>query len=138
MTLYEFLKAKKNHEIDITDTVFDMAVCYVLPDWEDPDLDDMDKSLIIIAQQLNVDWFDDSYACVDLTDWCSKNRKILDKLLNEHNNEAHRPASYPEQISPDEELFYDVYVSSIEQMIYGGYGESTYKDLYKLLTEVED
>ena len=138
MTLFEFLKAKTNHEIDITDDVFDMAVCFVLPDWDDPDLDEMDKSLIILAKQLTVNNFDNYEAEVNLTEWCDKNRKILDPILNDMLIPEYTPAHFKEPVPADEEMFYAIYTDQMRCAIYGGQGDSFYHQLYEGLKNMED
>ena len=146
-SLYEVLKLQGHEDTDICDDIWDW--CSNLGYGSYDSFEEIDnhfgkdniegyyfKFILLCCLNIKVvkpqpQW----YTVCKVSEFIDNNRKAFDKLMNEVNRDGFRPKDYDHFIEKDdkEELFYDVYMRTFENLIIGNYSDNDYKKLVKYL-----
>ena len=131
ITLYELFQLCQIDNTDIGDDVYDWGVnfsCYID---KKKCTDYYSKLMRYFATQIECDHYQPKwYSNCFVSKFIKEHLDVFTKFFNEENNENYQPQKY-EDI--DDELFYDIYMTSFESLIVGNYNDEQYEKLFKML-----
>ena len=133
ITLYELFMLCDIDNTDIGDDIYDWCVNFACYTDKSKCKDYYDKLMRMFATQIECDkyrptWYSNCFVSKYIKDHID----VFKTFLNEENIKGVRPQDC-ENCETDDELFYDVYMSSMEQLINGNYSDRQYEKLFKLL-----
>jgi hypothetical protein len=134
MKIYEFMKFSNKWGFDISDEIFDWGNYFEV----DNNLtlqkaDFYDIVMVYFANNIEmVNYNEDWYSCCKVSEFIQKHRKAFDKFMEDCNSEYYKPN---ENVTIDDEEFFDLYISTFANLINGNYAEEDYELLYDLLIE---
>lgn len=132
MTIYEFMQFSNKWGFDISDEVFDWGNYFDVNHYS-LEKDSYDVLMIYFANNIEmVKYREDWYSCCKVSEFIQAHRQAFDKFMVECNNERYQPN---DEVSMDDEEFYDLYLMTFENLINGNYADEDYELLYNLLLE---
>ena len=132
MKIYEFMKFTNKWGFDIGDETFDWGN-YFEVDHYSLEKDSYDVLMVYFANNIEmVNYTEDWYSCCKVSEFIQSHRQAFDKFMVECNNEHYQPNN---EVSMDDEEFYDLYLMTFENLINGNYADEDYELLYDLLLE---
>lgn len=132
MTIYELLSFVEGIDgIDIGDDVYDFVThidCHIK---KGECKDNYDKCMRYLCTQLELscyrpNWYSNCY----ISEYIKKNIDAFTKFMDEENDEKFKPKNY-EDI--DDEMFYDLYLNTFENLVVGNYADQDYEKLLNYL-----
>lgn len=131
ISLYELFDLCDLDDTDICDDVYDWAVNFSCIVNKSDCLDYYDKLMRLFATKIECNKYrPNGYTNCFVSQFIKDNMFVFTSFLNEENREYCRPKDYDDI---DDDVFYDIYMQSIEQLITGGYSDRQYEVLYKML-----
>ena len=138
-SIYEVLMFNQQEDMDICDNIFDWA-CNIgcRKSFEDC-TDYYDKLMLLFCLNIQCENYKhDWYSCCKITDFIEANKEVFDKFMEEENKDQYKPSYYKnvygmENVTSNDEDFYDLYLMTFQSLIVGNYCESDYEKLYKAL-----
>lgn len=130
MTILEFMKFSNKDGFDIADEIFDWAT-YFGADLHDTTNDSYNVVMVYFANEIEmVNFREEWYSCCKVSEFIQSHRKVFDEFMRMANNEYFQPN---DEVTIDDEEFYDLYLATFENLINGNYAEDDYELLYDLL-----
>lgn len=130
MTIYEFMKFSDKDGFDIADEIFDWANYFGI-DLHNTEKDSYDVVMVYFANNIEMVCYRENwYSSCKVSEFIQKHRKAFDEFMRTTNNESYQPK---EDVTIDDEEFYDLYLMTFESLINGNYAEEDYEWLYDLL-----
>ena len=133
ITLYELFILCDIDNTDIGDDVYDWGVnfaCYVD---KGKCKDYYNKLMRMFATQIECDKYRPNwYSHCFVSKYIKEHIDVFRTFLNEENREGFKPENY-NNTENDDEQFFDIYMTSMEQLISGNYSDKQYEKLYKML-----
>lgn len=137
-TLYEVLQLTGNEGFDIGDEKRDWGNCFDCPHYEDIK-DNYGKLMVLFALNIRVVRFQkDWYTTTTTSDFIVENKKAFTRFMNESNRPEYQPQTYGNEIDNDDDLFYDLYMVTFENLINGYYSEQSYGKLYNYIVKYSE
>ena len=149
-SLYEYLKMSSQEDCDICDEIFDWGVNLGYGGYnsfeeidkdfnENPEQSGYYKFLLLCCLNIKVikpqpKW----YTICRVSQFIDENRKAFDRFMNEENWDDYCPKNYENKIEIDDELFYDIYLTTFENLCVGNYSDSNYVKLVNYLLKEND
>ena len=148
-SLYEVLKLVSQEDTDICDDIWDW--CSNLGYGGYDSFEEIDnhygkdnpdggyyKFILLCCLNIKVKKYQPKwYTVCYVSKFIDENRAAFDKFMNERNREGYRPKDFKGKIDidDDEELFYEVYMQTFENLIIGNYCDSDYLELFNYLIQ---
>lgn len=135
MTIYELLSFVEGIEgIDIGDDVFDFVTHIDCKLKKGECNDNYDFCMRYFCTQIELscyrpNWYSNAF----ISEFIKKHINAFNKFMNEENADNFKPQNYDEI---DDDLFYDLYLNTFENLVTGGYADSDYEKLLRYLKEV--
>ena len=130
MTILEFMKFSNEDGFDIADEIFDWCDYFAI-NTITTEKDSYDVVMMYFANNIEmVNYRKGWYSSCKISEFIQKHRKAFDEFMRTTNNEHYQPS---DEVSIDDEEFYDLYLMTFQNLIDGNYSDSDYERLYDLL-----